>query len=225
MFSRSKPGSPAWDLDQLSGDPWQVGNISDAPNPAEREHWLSEYDRHVEAALAHAGIGPDHPEYDAHLRAAIEADQTHSVDPMSHGHELPMTKRNAIAYAPETVFREQAAAGEQSAALLRAYQARNPDLADDLDGMSNAISAAMEYAAERGEEPLRNPAKFLNDVSAFHRAGLRPQYGGDHGRTAGVGSGSGLARHTLPGPTFDHPDDDDGMVGELRDLQRRGGFY
>jgi hypothetical protein len=223
MFTRKKTdiGHPVDDLGQ-TGDPWAVGTLSDAPNPAEREAWVSEYDRHVAERLAYAGIGPGHPDYDAHLRAAIAADVTHNVEPMAHGHELPMRKRDAIAYAPETDFREQAANGANSDALLRAYQARNPDLAHDLDGMSAAIDVAMEYAAERGERPLDSPAKFLNDVASFHRAGLRPQYGADHGRTAGVGSGSGSY---TPSPSFQHPEDDEGTVGDIRDMQRRGGFY
>ena len=181
---------------------------------------MERYDQNVAAALAHAGIGPGHPDYDAHLRAAIDNDMTHHAG-LEHGAELPMRKWDAIAYAPESVFRQQAAHGAQSDALLREYARRNPDLAQDMEGLSAAIDAAMEYAQERGEEPLRNPAKFLSDVAAFHRAGLRPQYGGDAGRTSGIGSGSS----TLPSPNFEHPDDDDGMVGELRDLQRRGGFY
>jgi hypothetical protein len=221
MFKRDKPQA-ARDLDQLNGDPWALGNLSDAPaDPAERQHYAEQYDQGIATQLAHAGVDPSHPAFDGLYQMAVNGDLTHGVSGLEDGHELPMSKREAILYAPESVWRDAQAQGTNANALLAEYTRRNPDLAHDLDGMSAAVDVALDYAAERGERPMDNPSKFLSDVASFHRGGVRPQHG-DSGRTAGIGARGG------PAPTWDdgrNPmDDDQGMVGEIRALQQRRGW-
>ena len=218
MFTRNRPG-PANDLGQ-TGDPWQTGTLSDAPNPAEREAWVEQYDQNVAAALAVAGIGPDDPNYDAHLRVAIDNDMTHHAG-LEHGAELPMRKRDAIQYAPEGDWQEQRIQAERGNAMLAEYQRRYPDL-HGVEGLDEAVAGASEYFADRGQRPSDDYVGFLGTVAAFHRGRVGPIHA-DAGRTSGVGSGSGP---TLP--SFPHPDDADaegGTVDVIRDMQRRGGFY
>jgi hypothetical protein len=79
-YAKDKPG-PARDFDQLTGDPWQLGRISDAPaDPEERQHWADAYDRGIETKLAQAGVLPSHPNYDDLYRQAVNGDYTHGVN-------------------------------------------------------------------------------------------------------------------------------------------------
>jgi hypothetical protein len=84
------------------------------------------------------------------------------------------------------------------------------------------MQVVMERAQELGDNPLANPARFLIDVGYYHRAGARP-YRPDTGvdRTSGIGTGSGGYQDFGRHPN----DDDDGLVGDLRAIQRKGGFY
>jgi hypothetical protein len=219
MFTRDKPRA-AQDLDQLFGDPWEVGRISDAPNPEERQAWAEQYDRGIEIKLAQAGVLPGHPAYDELYTAAVNGDLTNSVEGLTHGHELPMRGRDAIAYCGEDQWR---AAKEQSArgdALLNEYYRRNPDLRDR-EGLHEAVAAAQEYYDERGLVPSQNFSEFLNTTSSFHRGGVGPIH--DHGRTAGISASGGAASGWEEKPD-QHPDNDGGMVGELRSLQRARGW-
>jgi hypothetical protein len=221
MFTRDKPRA-AQDLSELQGDPWQVGHISDAPaDPAERQRWAEQYDENIAAKLAHAGVGPDHPHFDALYKEAVNLDTTHSVAGLEHGHELPLRKREALLYAPQSEWQAAQAQGAQSDALLREYQARNPDLADDLDGMSRAIDVTLEWYRDRGEEPMANASRFLTDVQAYHRAGVSPQH--DYGRTSGIGASGGAASGAWE-DSRNPMDDDQGMVGEIRALQTKRGW-
>src|SRR5215831_10713207 len=99
MFIKDRPRA-ARDFSELNGDPHAVGNLSDAPDPGERQHWAEQYDRSIEAKLAQAGLTPSHPDYYDIHQAAVNGDMTHEVN-MEHGHTLPMTKREAILFAPE----------------------------------------------------------------------------------------------------------------------------
>jgi hypothetical protein len=204
----------------LTGDPWQLGRISDAPaDPEERQHWADAYDRGIETKLAQAGVLPSHPNYDDLYRQAVNGDYTHGVNGLEHGHELPMTRRDAILYAPEGTWREQAAQAERGNALLAEYARRNPDLVNE-PGLHEAVDVTMEWYAERGERPLDNPSRFLTDVAGFHRSGVSPQH--DHGRTSGIGSSGSPASNWED--SRNPMDDDQGMVGELRALQRARGW-
>jgi general stress protein YciG len=69
--------------------------------------------------------------------------------------------------------------------------------------------------------PSEHLSNFLNDVAAFHRGGVRPYH--DHGRTAGIGASGGAASGWDEKPD-QHPDNDGGMIGELRALQRARGW-
>jgi hypothetical protein len=219
-FGRDKPAA-ARDFGELTGDPWATGLINDAPNAAERQHWAERYDENVTAQLARAGVLPDNPAFDAIYQDAVNSDYTHNVDePFVHGSELPLSKRQAILFAPEDTWR---AAQEQSArgdALLNEYFRRNPDLRDR-EGLHEAVAAATEFFDDRGMVPSQNFSEFLNTVQGYHRAGLGPQHESAH-RTSGIGSGTGAYR-----PDTIHPnlDDDAGLIGELRAIQAKGGFY
>jgi hypothetical protein len=218
MFRRDRPQA-AQDLDQLTGDPWATGIINDAPNAEERSAWASQYDQNAEASLASLGITRSHPDFDAYYQSAVNADVTHQAGPMEHGHILPMSKRNTLLYAPEGEWRAAQDQRTRADALLAEYGRRYPDLANE-PGLHEAAAAAQEYYDERGERPFDNPSRFLNDVQGFHRAGLRPQYSGDSHRTAGIGSGT-----YTPAASVEHPEDDPGMIGDLRRLQRERGLY
>jgi hypothetical protein len=221
MFVKRK--GPARELGELC-DPFTPEGelIHDRPNPLERSAYAEQYDAGVEAALARAGVLRDHPNFDAIYRDAVNSDNTlPSGEPMEHGHELPMSKRDALLYAPQSVWEQARAEGESANALLAEYQRRNPDLAHDLDGLNAAVDAALEWYDERAERPMDNPGKFISDVASFHRGGIRPQYEHSH-RTAGIGAGSGTYR---PDHIHPNPDDDQGLVGDIREIQRRSGFY
>ena len=166
MYRRDKPtGAPVDDLG-LTGDPWMTGNLHDRPNPAERQAFADGYDQSIAVKLAHAGITPAHPAFDDLYQGTVNADLTHQVNGLEHGHELPMTKREAILYAPEEQWQGARAQGDTANALLAEYARREPELAQDFDGLSQAVNVTLEWYAERGERPLDNPSRFLNDVAS-----------------------------------------------------------
>jgi len=221
VFGRDKPAA-ARDFSELTGDPFATGLLNDAPDPAERQRYATQYDQNVEAALARAGVLPDHPEYDRIYRDAINGDMTlPSGDPMEHGHELPMTKRDALLFAPETMWRTAQEQGQRGEAMLAEYFRRNGDLRDR-EGLNEAVAAAQEYYDERGLVPSEHVSDFLNTCASFHRGGVGPIHASaDSGRTSGIGSGSGTYR-----PDTIHPDldDDQGLVGDLRAIQKARGW-
>lgn len=221
MFRRDRPSAAA-DFSELTGDPWATGIINDSPSPEERQHWAERYDEDIALKLAHAGVAPGHPHYEYLHQEASNLDMTHSVsEPMRHGHELPMRKRDALLYAPESVWRHEVNKAANADALMAEYARREPELAQDLEGLSAAIDVALEYAESRNERPMDNPRKFLDDVAAFHRSGAR-SYTADSHRTSGIGTGSG---GYAPATDYHPNDDDDGVIGDLRAIQRKGGFY
>jgi hypothetical protein len=218
MYRRDKP-SAVDDLGQ-TGDPWATGILHDRPNFEERQRWADNYDQNAEDALATLGITRSHPDFDAYYQSAINADVTHTVEPMSHGHELPLSKRDTLLYAPEGEWRNVQDQRQRGDAMMAEYQRRNPDLANE-PGLDEAVAAAAEYFDQRGLIPSEHLSDFLNDVAAFHRGGVRPQYsGGDSHRTGGIGTGT-----YIPATSVEHPEDDAGMIGELRRLQRERGLY
>jgi hypothetical protein len=137
MFRRDKPQA-AGDLDQLTGDPWATGIINDAPNAEERQRWAEQYDENAEASLATLGITRSHPEFDDYYQSAVNADVTHNVEPMSHGHVLPMSKRDALLYSGETEWRDAQSKRANADALLAEYFRRYPELQNE-PGLHEAV--------------------------------------------------------------------------------------
>ena len=224
MRYRDKPG-PARDWNEC-GDPWQVGNISDKPSADDVRQVVSEYDAAVDDQLGNAGVHPSHPEYDMLRRTIADNDMLGSKDGFpEHGDPLPMKRRTWLENAPASAMDEARERKAWADGMLREYQERFPDQAGDLDGVRVAITYTMRELQWHGENPARwaraNPEAFLKDVALNHSAGLgrHEAYaaGGDNGRTSGIDSGG---RQPVPTGTFDG----DGMIGEMRALQKARGW-
>jgi hypothetical protein len=229
MYSKDKPG-PAHDLSELHGDPWQLGPISDAPDPAAVNSDLRQYDHYLDNATMGAGVEPGSPGWEP-TRQAIE-DQ-HVIGPQHgeyprHGDPLPTSAREFMANSPQSArdeITEQSAAADELLADYAAIYGR--EWANDSAGLQAAIGHVSRQLHRDGllvgKYITEHREDYLRDVYYAHSAGYGrpdlPAYaGGDSGRTAGIGSGSGGEQY--------HPNDSDqsGMVGEIRALQKARGW-
>jgi hypothetical protein len=229
MFTRNKPGVPASDFDDLNGDPWAVGNLHDRPDVTAVNSDLQQYDSYLDNATMGAGVAPGSPGWEP-TRQAIE-DQ-HHIGPAHgeyprHGDPLPMTARQFLANQPQSMrdeVTEQAAAADE---LLDDYAAiYGRELAADSAGLQaaiNYVNRQLHYHGRLvGKYITEDREGYLRDVASAHQAGYGtdryPDYG-DSGRTSGIGSGGGGSAPVQTG-TYDG----DGMVAELRALQKARGI-
>lgn len=225
------PGAPIDDLDLLMGDPFapKGERYHDRPPLDAVNRDIAAMDNQFGDLHLDLGAGPVRFEGPAadDLRHRLERNfrdrQVVGYDTpeqmFADGAPMPQTVEQAMLYSSgetrEGVAQQQA----QSDALLREYQARYPDLATDMDGLSQAIDVTLEYYGDE-RRPSDDFHQFLKDVSTFHRSGVRSQRSqyADAGRTSGISSGAPVARGNTEEPKGD-------LVDELQAIQRRSGFY
>jgi hypothetical protein len=225
-------GSPVYDMDDL-GDPFapKGEHLHDRPALDAVNKDLQQMDNQFGDLHLDLGVEP------VRLEGSAAEDLRHNLERQyrdrvvvgnydcpeamfADGAIMPQRMEDALRYSSGET-RELVAQREHATdAMLREYQVRNPDLAQDLDGMSAAIDVAMEFYAENGESPLADPNRFLKDVAYYHRSGVRSQRqsSADHGRTAGISSGAPAAR-------ADGQEQKGDLVEELQAIQRRSGFW
>jgi len=230
MFTKSKPG-PARDLSEMTtGDPWEVGNISDAPSPEDVNADLLRYDQHLDALTMAAGVVPGSPAWEP-TRDAIEAQHTygpaHGEFPR-HGDPLPMTARQAIAHSPQSFRDDLGEHADFQDDLWNEYRSIWPQLAADPQGTTYAVDHVLRERRDfYHEDPSRyvreRRTEFLQAVAMAQELGHgRPSpYSADSGRTSGIGAGNGGFAPEQHSPL---DSDQSGMVGELREIQRRRGW-
>lgn len=126
MFTKDKPRA-ARDFSELNGDPFQVGNLSDAPSPEQVNSDLRRYDDMLDQQTMGAGVAPGSPGWEP-VRAAIEDQHVvglaHGEYPR-HGDPLPMSARQFAAYSPQSTRDAVAQQSAFQADLWDEFQTRH----------------------------------------------------------------------------------------------------
>jgi hypothetical protein len=222
IFTRERPAA-ARDTGELTGDPWAVGIINDAPDAAAVAADLQQYDDWVDATAVGMGVAPGSEAWET-VRQTIRSQNPIGGNPdlMQHGHELPMSQRDFLEYSGDSVREVVGQQTQFQDALLAEYRDIYGNEAATDPRLSGAVDAVMADLKRNGQSPARyareHTTDFLRDVDMARQLGHSgPSSHDDAGRTGGIGTG-GAASAKKQEPHGD-------MLDDLRSMQKRSGFF